>query len=573
LVRIPKLAGISVGAALFSAITVIYGCNIAPTGEQTPANSPASMPSPALSPTATHGGHPPAAHEPSPQAAGSAALVLVRRLDGINQHEGGPGVVGERFGIFAISDDMDRDGVADLIIGAPRADVGGRPGSNEGMVNVLSGAALLKGAQLKDAILYQLKGEPTVDGTGEFGFRQSIATADFNRDGYPDLVVGAWLADPLVAGVAQRDAGTVFVFNGAALLRGASQDSALLYRLDGEPGSRLGRPAYTVGDINRDGTPDIFVGAHRASPKGIKNAGSGYLISGADFSILHRFDGLAPNDFLGRSVMAIGDLNRDGYPDLAVGASQGDGGQAGGIPPGPGYVNVYSGRDYSLMHRLAPPSDEPAGSFGQTSIYVSKPEEGVDFDGDGVPDVVVGSPEARAGLRGPTGKEDFPRTGSVYVYSGADFSLIRRFNGERGSSLAVIGTPSHESPQSSSPSGNVGDVFGDAVAIVPDMDGDGVPEIVVGAPRGDGMGADNSYPVELTDSGYAKIYSGRQGALLLRIDGAGTGTNMGHHVLSVGDLDKDGSPDLLIGSDLTDYGGIDAGSLYWYSIRYTKVVE
>lgn len=525
-------------------------------------------------PTETHdpeGDHREEKHEARSEPGAVASLVLIRRLDGVNKHEGGPGVIGERFGISATAEDMNGDGVRDLIVGAPRADVSGVPGTNEGEVYVYSGASLLKGLTAQDALLYRVRGEATTNGTGELGFRQSIAAADLNQDGFPELSVGAWLADPIVNGLPQVDGGTVFVFDGAALHRGINQNEAVLFRLDGEAGSRLGRPVAMVGDINRDGVPDFFIGAHRASAGGLTNAGIGYLISGADFSTLHRFHGEAANDFMGRSVMALGDLNGDSYLDLAVGASQGDGGQAGDLPANAGYVNIYSGKDYSLIYHLTPPSDETTGSFGQTTVYTLAPDKGVDFNGDAVPDVIVGSPETRAGLQGPEGKEDYPRTGSVYVYSGADFSLLYRFNGERGSAKA--GPSAHETPQTGTSVDNIGDVFGDAIAVVPDLDGDDVPEIVVGSPRGDGQSADGVYPSDLQDSGYAKVFSGRGGTSLVRFSGAGKGTNMGHHILGVPDVNGDGTPDLLIGSDLTDYGGADAGSLYWYSVRVTNPVE
>ena len=204
-------------------------------------------------------------------------------------------------------------------------------------------------------------------------------------------------------------------------------------------------------------------------------------------------------------------------------------------------------------------------------MYTLPLHNGVDFNGDAVPDVIVGSPEARAGLQGPEGKEGYPRTGTVYVYSGTDFSLLYRFNGERGSTKA--GASSHESPQTGTSVDNIGDVFGDAIAVVPDLDGDEVPEIVIGSPRGDGKSPDGLYSSDLQDSGYVKIFSGRGGTSLVRFSGEGKGTNMGHQILGVPDVNGDGSTDLLIGSDLTDYGGADAGSLYWYSVRITNPVE
>ena len=556
----------------FVVIASLHGCATSQASSTPSSRAEVPNPTPAPSPIPTPP-HVEMGHESLSASGAVTALVLVRRLDGVNEHEGGPGIVGDRFGIFAVADDMDGDGTPDIIVGAPRSDRGGTPGTNEGSVYVFSGAALLKGTDLKEALLYKVDGERTTNGTGELGFRQSIATSDFDRDGFPDLAAGAWLADPIVNGNPQADAGTLFVLSGADLLRGMPQEMTLMFSLDGEAGSRLGRPTAVVGDINRDGVPDLFVGAHRASPSGLKNAGSGYLISGADFRVLHLFDGAAANDFLGRSVMSPGDLNNDGYLDLAIGASQGDGGQAGGIPAGPGYVDIYSGKDYSLIGRLTPPPDEPTGSFGQTTVYIPTPGSSADLNGDGVPEIIVGSPEARASLEGPSGKEGFPRTGSVYAYSGADFSLMYRFSGERGSTEAPAGQPSHETPATGSVAGNVGDVFGDAVALVPDVDGDGVAEIMIGSPRGDGQSSDGSYPPDLTDSGYAKIFSGKSGKLLARLNGSGTSTNMGHHVISVGDLNKDGHPDILIGSDLTDYGGTDAGSLYWYTISLSSPVE
>jgi hypothetical protein len=324
-----------------------------------------------------------------------------------------------------------------------------------------------------------------------------------------------------------------------------------------------------VGDINRDGVGDFFVGAYRADVvvdgRTIPNAGKGYLISGKDRSILHVFQGANPYDFLGRSVMLLGDINGDGFIDLAVGATQGDGltlPQIGSrkVTPGPGYVNVYSGKDFSLIATLRPFPDEPFGSFGQTSVYNYAPAFKADFNRDGIPDIVVGAPETRAGLLGPPGDEGSPRVGRAYVFSGAPpYPILHVFDGERGSSPLKAGYPTPDGR-------NIGDVFGDAISVCPDLDWDGVPDILIGAPRGDGIDrASWAGGNEFTDSGYAKLFSGRDGRLLARFDGPGTRTNMGHHVTCAGDIDGNGSPDLLVGADLTNFGGTQAGSLFWYT--------
>lgn len=381
--------------------------------------------------------------------------------------------------------------------------------------------------------------------------KYNVTCLIFTGDRVPDLLAGAWLADPVVGGVTRVDAGTTFVFDGAKLLAGLPQSDALLFRLDGQAGDRLGRPSMFVGDVNRDGVEDFFVGAHRADVvvggTTLLDAGKGFLISGKDFSTLKVFEGSAANDFLGRSVMPV-NVNRDGFIDLAIGASQGDGGQVTGVTPGPGFVKVFSGKDFSVLATLTPPLSEPTGSFGQTSVYNTDDPRNFrsDFNDDGFPDIVVGSPEANAGIG--------PRTGRAYVFSGAPpHPILFTFNGEGAS--GNIGRFS-----------NIGDVFGDALAVIEDINGDRTPEILAGAPRGNGIDptpADGEN--ELIDSGYAKIFSGETGSVLARFDGPTMRSNMGHHVIGAEDIDKNGFPDLLIGSDLANFGGNDAGSLYVFT--------
>ena len=507
----------------------------------------------------------------SASAPNEPSFTLINRFDGFNDKEGGPGNPGDRFGISATGDsDFDGDGFIDIIVGSPRADVKKR-GENEGKVFVLSGKALLDGASLADAIIIEVDGEPTDNNTGELGFRQSVHSRDVTGDGVPDLLIGAWRADPVIGKkMTLVDAGTTFLYDGAMLLDGASQADSLLFRIDGEAGDRLGRPSMFVGDIDKDGVEDFFVGAHRAEvivgTTTLFNAGKGFLISGGDLSILHVFEGAADNDFLGRSVMPLGDINKDGFLEIVIGASQGDGGAVSSIDgfpvtPGPGYVNVYSGKDFSLITTLLPPPEETKGGFGQASVYNTVSDLNSDFNKDNVPDILVGSAEAAAGLVGPPGDEDRPRTGRVYAFSGAEpYPILYIFDGEKARTATGAGFPTPDGR-------NEGDVFGDAVAVIDDMYGDGIPDIFGGAPRGDGIDPTPGDGFnELTDSGYAKLFSGKDGSLLARFDGAGIRTNMGHHVIGALDIDKNGLLDVLIGSDLTDFGGTNAGSLFWYTL-------
>ncbi|MHC4078843.1 MAG: VCBS repeat-containing protein, partial [Planctomycetota bacterium] len=128
-------------------------------------------------------------------------------------------------------------------------------------------------------------------------FGRSVSGAgDVNKDGYQDLIVGGW-------DVAQ-------VFSG--------KDGKILYDLKGN--GAFGRSVSGAGDVNRDGYADVIVGAYADSKKA-REAGSAWVFSGKDGAVLYTFygDGTVVGHF-GSSVSGAGDVNKDGYPDLIVGA-------------------------------------------------------------------------------------------------------------------------------------------------------------------------------------------------------------------------------------------------------------
>jgi len=128
-----------------------------------------------------------------------------------------------------------------------------------------------------------------------------------------------------------------------------------------------------------------------------------------------------------------------------------------------------------------------------------------DWDGDGVADLAVGAPYDSSVA---------PYAGAVRIHSGADGSVLMTFNGA-----------------------NTYDLFGGSVAAVPDLDGDGIDDLAVGAEFTDYSG---------TDAGSVYLYSGGTGVLQRRIDGPAIGTNFGGPIGPMGDVDGDGITDLFI---------------------------
>ena len=153
----------------------------------------------------------------------------------------------------------------------------------------------------------------------------------------------------------------------------------------------------------------------------------------------YRFEGTV-NDNLGRSVAGAGDVNQDGFADVIVGASKATSPQ--GNRAGAAYI--YSGKDGTQLWRF------DGGATGD-SLGISVAGAG-DVNNDGFPDVIVG-----ARLTDPGGMMD---AGSAYVYSGKDGTELWQFDG-----VAAV------------------DYLGSSVAGAGDVNQDGCPAIIVGAPN------------------------------------------------------------------------------------------
>ncbi|MGH7150486.1 MAG: integrin alpha, partial [Planctomycetota bacterium] len=206
---------------------------------------------------------------------------------------------------------------------------------------------------------------------------------DLDGDGRAEIAVGAPLSGSTVTG----PVGQVFVFSG---LTGSP-----LYTFNGSAiADGLGFRVAAAGDLNGDGFEDLLAGAPGASPGGLPLAGQAFAYSGANGALLATFDGSSPVDFFGWAICGSGDLDRDGIPEVVVGAPFADVAGPSGLSIDPGEVVVYSGT--SAILTLG--GDAPFDEFGSG---VAGPG---DLDGDGFPDLIVGAPFVEIGAGANVGR-------------------------------------------------------------------------------------------------------------------------------------------------------------------------
>ncbi|NQU49782.1 MAG: FG-GAP repeat protein [Planctomycetes bacterium] len=343
-----------------------------------------------------------------------------------------------------------------------------------------------------------------VEAGDRFGHAVSDA-GDVNGDGFSDVIVGAPGANLVGWGYT----GSAFVYSG--------QDGSVLYHWNGDTGDdSFGHSVSGVGDVNQDGFDDVVVGAISATVNGYTYAGAAYLYSGADGSRLHQWNGYQSYDSFACSVSGAGDVDGDGVPDVIIGAEDAE--TVAGVYMA-GEAWVYSGADYSALHYW--------GGEVTSDKFAHSVSGAGDVNKDGFADLIVGAFQATPAANAAAG--------TCYVYSGNDGTLLYQFNGDQ-----AYGS------------------FAWSVSGAGDINKDGFDDVLVGA-----MARDVGSSVLV---GSAFVYSGANGAFLLRLDGEEEYDQFGYSVSGAGDVDLDGHADVIIGARNADpSGGYENGAAYVYS--------
>ena len=330
---------------------------------------------------------------------------------------------------------------------------------------------------------------------------------DVNGDGFADLLLGV---------TDTTDGGEARLYRGSP----ASPSSSALFSVEGvQSTAALGTSVASAGDVDGDGDEEILIGAPGFT-HGHAGEGRAFVFSGTPDgpAAVSSWTGEADEigAAFGTAVAGVGDINGDGYEDIAVGAPLFGAGDAGRVWVFPGSASGIGAISPTMLNGAA-------GSHFGAALSTAG-----DVNADGFADLIVGAP-ALSGV------------GAAYVYEGSADGVVDLAD------WASLGF-------------NAGETYGAAVGGGGDVDGDGFGDVVIGAPLYDAASS--------VDAGRAVVFEGSVTGLGLTAawtETGPTGSELGAAVAIDGDGNGDGYADLAVGlpgPDANDFGTVQvfAGS-------------
>jgi len=430
--------------------------------------------------------------------AANAAPAATLLLDEHNWSARGESAGAEYGKAAATAGDLNGDGIADLLVGAAK-----HGSQMEGAAFIYFGSP----AGLSNSFGWM--------GIGELkssAFGRAVAPAgDVNGDEVADVIIGA----PKFKYNDEYQVGAVYVFYGDDVDHPNNDyDWRVTHNTLEFKGSEYGDAVAGAGDVNGDGFDDLLVGA-RAYSNGTSSQGAAFLYYGsADGPSSNpdwEFYGGQASAALGNAVSSVGDVNGDGYDDIAVGAPNYDLGETD-----EGAVFVFYGSETGLSAEpdLTLQGHRPEIAFGYSLNTAG------DVNGDTYADLIVGAPQV-------------------------DFET-----GVGGLAFAFYGSETGLSPSSNwyVECDQIKSRFAWSVGTVGDADGDGYDEIVVGAYLYNTDGED----ADLSLEGAVFVYQGSATGLSTNPrweahEVKGYTTEYGIATGSAGDVNGDGLADLVVG--------------------------
>ncbi|MCB9898931.1 MAG: hypothetical protein H6825_13080 [Planctomycetes bacterium] len=414
------------------------------------------------------------------------------------------------------------------------------------------------------------------------------------------------------------------------LASASSAQTTLGLFTDSAPDTSAGSSIADAGDVDGDGVSDVIFGAPDADFFLFHSTGRIVVRSGRTGEILFSWSSTGPGERFGHAVTGLGDVDGDGFCDVAASAP--------GYHVGADYdrIRLYGGADGALLRDLEFSTDDDTGwslagggdtnangvlellcgapratvggllecgSVRRLEIYapdlitIDTPYHGIqpgshagwdvdflDFDADGEDDILVGEPDFDGAV---TFAGDIPdegravcvtRTGMLLWYAhgfalgdrlGAALASVGDLDldGDLDAALGSPGWDGEKGRVTTTAAGgavavgaSAGNRFGHDVAGMPDLDLDGIPEILVGEP-----GWNAFFPVLAPDAGRVSIHDGLTLAEMWAAITLSPGAGLGWSVTSLADITHDGVPDFAAGTPYVDGVAGSVGGMRTFS--------